>query len=154
MGFGDNEPPAVRLKAISATLGFPNHIHITWITFVTWNFVHVRFAADGNPVTQVRLGEDQVQIHPGGLVGEWDLQSIPESHYEISVQACRQGGFGRFEARCGPWSNPIQIQTAKNMSSVRSFLTASGINVSQTISIAELRPGASLIRLRDLLNGK
>jgi hypothetical protein len=154
MGFGDNEPPAVRLKALPATLGIPNHIHILWITFVTWHFVHVRFSADGNSVVQVRLGEDQVQVHSGGLVGEWDLQStIPGSHYSISMQACRQGGFGAFPAVCGPWSEPIEVRAVENMSSTSSFLVASGINMNQPVSIAALRPGVAPIRLKELLNG-
>lgn len=154
MGFGDNEPPAVRLDALPATLTSPNRIHIMWITFVGWDFVHVRWAVDGSPETQIRLGSDQVAVGSGGLEGEWDLQpTIPRGHYGISVQACRQGAFGVFPASCGPWSDRIEVRGAQNSSSIRAFLVASGIDMSRSVSVRGLRQGASSISLRALLAG-
>ena len=154
MGFGDNVPPSVRVSAFPAVLATPNRIHIMWITFVGWDFVHVRWAVNGDPETQLRLGKDQVEVSANGLVGEWDLKStIPGARYSIAVQRCNQGGFGLFPASCGPWSARIEVRTARNLSSMRSFLMMSGIDTSRPVSIRALRPHAPTISVKGLLDG-
>jgi len=125
-----------------------------WITFVGWDFVHVRWAVDGGPETQLRLGNDQVEVSANGLVGEWDLKSTtPRARYSIAVQRCNQGGFGLFPAACGPWSPRIEVSAARNLSSTRSFLKMSGIDTSRPVSIRALRPDAPTISLKALLDG-
>jgi hypothetical protein len=154
VAFGDDEPPAVRLTPSPATLGSPNRIRVLWITFVGWDFVHVRWAVNGGPETQLRLGRDQVDIGAAGLDGEWDLTpTIPGARYTVAVQACRQGGFGGFGAFCGPWSGRVQVMGATNLLSLRSFLTLSGVDTTRTVSIGALRPAAQTIALRALLAG-
>jgi hypothetical protein len=145
MGYGDNVPPALRVDTFPATLYAPNHVHVFWISFVKWDIYQVRWAVDGGPEIQIRLDIS-------GLEGDWDLRpTTPGARYSIKVQGCNKGLFG--VTYCSPWSDPTEVIALQNLSSTRAFLAASGVNLSQAVSIRALSPAILRIGLRALLAG-
>lgn len=47
MGYGDNEPPAIRADAFPATLRCPSGFRILVLTFVAWDMIKFTASVEG-----------------------------------------------------------------------------------------------------------
>ena len=132
MGFGDNEPPSLRIDPFPATLGSPNRLHIYWIAFLKWDYYELRWSAASGP-------ETQVDIDSGQLDADFDLQPArPGVLYRIKVRGCSKSVAGR-GLYCSPYSPVASVIAAPDFTSVRQFLRTSGVTADSLRSLGRRR---------------
>lgn len=130
MGFGDNEPPAVRADPFPATLSTPGGFRLLFLTFVSWDVIKYRITAGGI--------DQQIQID--ATQNSTDAVYTPTRSnvtYCITAQGCSRtigGGTGL----CSPESQPLCVNSAVNTTSLRKFLRLSGVHTTTPVALRPL----------------
>lgn len=147
MGFGDNEPPAVRADPFPATLTSGNHFNILILTFVNWDVIKLDWSING--------GQGGRKEIPSGMTSTDFVFSPVKSGitYSFSATGCNKAADGSTNF-CSPSSNPIQVAVAVNTNSFKQFLQLSGINTHNEVSLRTIvtatQPQVSLRSLMGL----
>jgi len=145
MGYGDNEPPAIRADPFPTTLNELNGFRILILTFVPWDVI--KFSAstsDGD--------ERALEINSGKMQTEFILRLVRSSiKYKFTAQGCSKAVDGS-TSYCSPRSEPLEVTAAENTNSVKQFLRISGINIEADINLSSiLRNREFPISFRQLL---
>src|SRR5260370_5611643 len=132
MGFGDNEPPALRLDAFPATLSSANHFNIRMLTFIRWDVIKLDSSINGGPTRRI-------EIDSGRESTDFVFKPARSGQtYSFSAIGCAKAADGSTN-HCSPPSPATIIRAAINTNSLKLFLRMSGVDV---------RGG---VRLRDVL---
>jgi hypothetical protein len=144
MGFGDNEPPALRADPFPATLAAPGGFHMLALTFVSWDVLKLSASVNGHV-------ERSWQIDATGKSTDFDYAPARSgAGYAFVAQGCSRtlgGGTGH----CSPTSSPLERTAAVNTNSMRAFLRRSGVNTSAKVSVRGVARGRPLSSLRALM---
>jgi hypothetical protein len=128
MGYGDNEPPALRATPYAQTLMVPNHIDLLVLTFVSWDVIKLDWSVDGR-------GLPRVEFDAGSTSISFTLQDIVSGgFYTMSAQGCAKAVDGS-TTYCSPTSRPINVTASTNTDSLRGFLDGSGLTVGNNFSV-------------------
>jgi hypothetical protein len=140
MGYGDDEPPAVRADPFPATLQSSSGFKILILTFVEWKYIKLFWSVDGGPL-------DDVQVLSGQKSTDYVFKPARSgARYAFSARGCSD------DAYCSPTSRPIERTAAVNTHSLRTFLVLSGINIHPGVHLrALITHGSRQVRLRALL---
>jgi hypothetical protein len=125
MGFGDNEPPALRAHPFPATLQGLGGFRLLILTFVSWDVLKLSVSNAG----QVQ----HIQIDATGESTDFVFRPTKSGHlYSFVAKGCARALDGSTD-RCSPESEPLQALAATNTNSLRSFLTSSGVPVTSSL---------------------
>lgn len=127
MGYGDNEPPAIRADPLPATLDHANRFKMLILTFVKWDVIKLRWSLEGGSP-----GYLEIDGGPHGVTDYTFEPAQPSGRYTFTAQGCDRGDY------CSPESEPYVAVAAKNTNSVRQFLQSSGIDLSKAVSLPSL----------------
>jgi hypothetical protein len=134
-----------------ATLHSPNSIKVSWLSGYNWDMYKLKWSENGGPDTEEDINGDN---------GPWHSYTLrpaqPGVAYTFQVKGCAKSAFGTGwlgDNSCSPPSDPLVVMAAQNSSSLRTFLQASGIDLTRAVSIRKLGQGALPISLRALLAG-
>lgn len=122
MGYGDNEPPAMRADAFPATLRGPSGFRILVLTFVDWDVIKFTASAVGEP-------NRHMEIESGTKSTDFVFQPTKSGViYTLTSQGCAKA-FDGSTGYCSPPSKPLRIFAAVNTHSLRQFLLLNGIGL-------------------------
>jgi hypothetical protein len=121
MGFGDNEPPALRAEPFPATLGGPGGFKLLILTFISWDVLKISVSNAG----QVQ----HIQIDATGESTDFLFRPVRSGQlYSFVARGCAKALDGSTN-RCSPDSDPLTAQAATNTNSLKQFLVLSGAPV-------------------------
>ncbi|QEL82602.1 hypothetical protein DN407_29330 (plasmid) [Bacillus sp. JAS24-2] len=143
MGYGIDEPPAIRADSFPATLSGPSGFRILILTFVAWDVIKFTASTTGEPDRKLEIGSGTTQT---------EFLFTPTKSgvtYTFTCQGCAKAFDGSTEF-CSPVSRPITVVAAINTRSFRQFLKTSGVNLHNEVSLRALVTD-SLISLRTLM---
>lgn len=145
MGFGDNEPPAIRADSLPATLYQSSHFAMLFLTFVKWDVIKLSWSLGNAPAEVIEIGS-------GTLSTDYLFQPTQsDGRYTFTAQGCNKAVDGS-TSFCSPISNPYITVAAHNTNSVRQFLKISGIDLQKDVEIrAFVQRGANEISLETLM---
>jgi hypothetical protein len=130
MGFGDNEPPAVRADPFPSTLGGPAGFRVLVLTFIAWDVIKFKASARDEP-------DRHLQVSTSSTVTEFVFHPVKSgAQYTFVAQGCAQAVDGS-TTFCSPLSAPSVKTALVETGSVRLFLQRSGID---TRAKTELKP--------------
>jgi hypothetical protein len=139
MGFGDNEPPALRADPFPATLQGSGGFKLLILTFISWDVLKISVSHAG----QVQ----HIQIDATGKSTDFVFRPANSGQlYSFVAKGCARALDGSTN-RCSPESEPVQVLAATNTNSLKEFLIASGVSVTSLRTAA----GGSLDSLRSLM---
>ena len=139
MGFGDNEPPALRADPFPATLQGPGGFKLLILTFISWDVLKISVSHAG----QVQ----HIQIDASGESTDFVFRPAESGQlYSFVAEGCARALDGSTN-RCSPESEPLQVLAATNTNSLKEFLTASGVPVTSLRTAVR----GSLSSLRSLM---
>jgi hypothetical protein len=140
VGFGDNEPPALRADPFPATLHSPGGgFKLLILTFVSWDVLKITVAHGGQ--------EQHIQIDATGKSTDFVFRPAKSGQlYSFVAKGCARALDGSTN-RCSPQSEPLEVAAATNTHRLKAFLILSGVPV------ASLRAAAngSVDSLRGLM---
>jgi hypothetical protein len=142
MGFGDNEPPALRVDPFAATLRHPSGFKLLILTFVSWDVLKISVGHAGT--------EQHIQIDATGKSTEFEFKPTRSgTAYSFAAQGCARAIDGSTNF-CSPMSKQLFVTAATNTNRLSQFLRLSGV------PIASLRSaiGGPLDSLRNLMGLK
>jgi hypothetical protein len=130
MGFGDDEPPAVRAEAFPATLAGPGGFHILVLTFVSFDVI--KFTASGGGA------ERHMEVESGKVSTDFIFQPVKSGAvYTLTAQGCAKA-FDGSTSHCSPPSSLVTAVAANNTNSLRAFLKLSGIQIRGGVRLRSL----------------
>jgi hypothetical protein len=130
MGFGDNEPPAIRADPFPAQLQGSAGFNLLILTFVSWDVFKIVVEHAGQ--------EQHIQIDATGERTECVFRPTKSAQrYSFAAQGCSKAMDGSTNFLL-PYVRPPAATAATNIDSLREFLTLSGVPVTS---------------LRDAVNG-
>jgi hypothetical protein len=144
MGFGDNEPPAIRADPFPATLRGPGGFNLLILTFVTWDVIKLSVVAEGEAARRIQFDAGKKSI-------DFSFQPVrSKAMYTFTAQGCDRALDGSTNF-CSPVSRPLTAQAAENTNSLKQFLLVSGV-VDTNISLRRIvNADGSTISLRTLM---
>jgi hypothetical protein len=121
-----------------ATLTQPDRITVGWGSSQPYDKFLISWTQNGEPMAQ---GE----VDSSGTTGSWTASPItPGARYTFAVKGGVSGGIlGNY--LYSDWGPTLTVIGAKNLTSLRQFLTASGINPTAQ-GVASLRKGQTSLR--------
>jgi hypothetical protein len=143
MGYNDTQPPDLRADPVAARLHQINHIHIMILDIYRWDTYYLFWTVDGRQEQTTRITE---QSSPAGTV-DYDFPAHSGSSYTFQVQGCPLTIAGPGD-HCSPRSDVRLAKAAVNLTCIRAFLLANGIDPVR-IGLRSL----GVMSMRDLLNG-
>jgi|GEM_PF-7062536 len=145
MGFGDNEPPAIRADPLPATLYHSSHLTMLFLTFVKWDVVKLSWSLENGPSGQLEIGS-------GALSTDYLFQPTQsDGRYTFTAQGCNQAVDGS-TSFCSPVSEPYLAVATHNTNSVKQFLKTSGIDLQKDVALRALvQHNANEIGLKTLM---
>jgi hypothetical protein len=128
MGFGDDEPPALRVDPFPATLSSANHFNILILTFVSWDVIKLDSSVNGGPVSRI-------QFNSGRLSTDFVFTpAISGATYRFWATGCARAIDGSTN-HCSPASDPIDVLSATNTNSLTQFLQRSGVDLQSGVQL-------------------
>lgn len=117
MGFGDNEPPALRADPFPATLHRPGGFKLLILTFVPWDVLKISVSHAG----QVQ----DIQIDATGESTDFVFRPVKSGQlYSFVAKGCARALDGSTN-RCSPTSEPLSVTAATNTNNLREFFRLS-----------------------------
>ena len=118
MGFGDNEPPALRADPFPATLQGPGGFKLLILTFVSWDVLKMSVSGAGQM--------QHIQIDATGESTDFVFRPAKSGQvYSFVAKGCARALDGSTN-HCSPKSEPLKVPAATNTNSLRRFLSMSG----------------------------
>jgi len=142
MGYGDDEPPAIRADAFPATLFSQNHFQILILTFVAWDVIKLSWSIEDDlPGSR--------EIDSGSTSTEFPLPAKSGGTYTFTAQGCARAVDGSTNY-CSPTSAPLRVTAAQNTNSLRQLLLRSNVVPGKGVRLRSYLP-AGPTSLRTLL---
>src|SRR5262245_43782391 len=144
MGFGDNEPPAIRAEPFPATLASRGGFGILVLTFVAWDVIKFSAtASDG--VTRT------IEVDSGRLSTDFTYGPTSSNvDFRLTAQGCARALDGS-TGFCSPPAT-ITVRSAENTNRLTLFLRASGIPLPGRVAIGSLLSEEAFpLRLRAIM---
>jgi hypothetical protein len=139
MGFGDNEPPALRADPFPATLRHPSGFKLLILTFVSWDVLKISVGHAGD--------QQHIQIDATGKSTEFNFTPTrSEATYSFAAQGCARAIDGSTNF-CSPISRQLFVTAATNTNRLSQFLRLSGVPITSLRSAI----GGPLESLRSLM---
>lgn len=148
MGFGDNEPPAIRVDPLPATLHHSSRFAMLFLTFVKWDVIKLSWSLENGPSERLEIGS-------GALSTDYLFQPTQsDGRYTFIAQGCNKAVDGS-TTYCSPVSQPYLAVAAHNTNSVKQFLKISGIDLQKDVALLALvQHSVNEISLRTLMGLK
>ncbi len=128
MGYGDNEPPAIRADAVPATLQRPSGFAMLFLTFVAWDVIKLSWSSGAALSGRIEIGSGRINT-------EYFFQPAESGQrYAFTAQGCNKAVDGSTNY-CSPVSVPFDANAAQNTTSLKQFLFISGINLNHPVSL-------------------
>jgi len=132
-------PPTITgLDLQPATLTQPDRITVRWSSSQAYDKFLIWWTQNGQPM-------DQGEVDSSGIAGSWTASPVtPGARYTFAVKGGVSGGIlGNY--LYSDWGPTLTVIGAKNLASLRQFLTASGVNPAGH-GVASLRKGQTSLR--------
>ena len=130
MGYGDNEPPAIRADRIVPNLYHPGGFQMLFLTFVNWDVIQLSWTTGSG-------AHDSTEIDSGRASTDYLFTpTISGESYHFVARGCAKtvgGGTGH----CSP-DESHDVIASENTNSVGQFLERSGIVPSPPLSLHTL----------------
>lgn len=145
MGFGDNEPPAIRADPLAATLYHSSRFTMLFLTFVKWDVIKLSWSLENGSSGQLEIGS-------GALSTDYLFEPTQsDGRYTFIAQGCSKAIDGS-TTYCSPASQPYLAVAAHNTNSVKQFLKISGVDLQKDVALRALvQHSANEISLRTLM---
>jgi hypothetical protein len=145
MGYGDNEPPAIRADPFPATLSHPNRFAMLFLTFVNWDVIKLSWSLENGP-------PGYLEIDSGTASTDYIFEPArSDGIYTFTAQGCSKAADGSTNY-CSPVSQPYVKVAAHNTNSVKQFLKISAIDLREPVFLRTIIPdGGNEISLRTLM---
>lgn len=136
MGFGDDEPPALRADPFPATLQGPGGFKLLILTFISWDVLKLTII-HGNDVKHI-------QIDATGESTEFTFSPSQSGQlYSFVAQGCSRALDGS-TGFCSPESPPLRVEASTNTNSLKQFLMISGRSGDSLRTVVRGSLGSSL----------
>ncbi|MFB8274813.1 hypothetical protein [Nocardia colli] len=134
----------MRMDPFPATLSGPGGFRLLFLTFVSWDVIKYRITGGGIDqnveVEATQKSTDAVYTPTRSNV-----------RYRITAKGCA-GAIGGGTSYCSPESRPLEMSSAVNTTSLRTFLRLSAIDTRQSVGLrALLRTAGRGQRLRAVM---
>jgi hypothetical protein len=132
MGYGDNEPPAIRADPIVGTLQNPSGFAMLFLTFVAWDVLKFSWIELGT-------GESgQLDLDSGRNSTDYLFSPVmSDGRYLFKAQGCNKAIDGSTDY-CSPVSDPYHAIAPHSTNSLKQFLHNSGLTLNQPFNLLTL----------------
>jgi hypothetical protein len=140
MGYGEDQPPAIRADSVPNTLQHPAGFQMLFLTFIAWDYIRLSWSADdGSSGTRT--------ISSGRTSTDYFFEPVVSSAiYTFVAQGCYTNDY------CSPASPKLSAKAPHLLFSFRTFLKISGVNLQNDVSLVALvNNGGAQISLRDVM---